>query len=35
VPAANGQRFLVVQVPEQALSSPISVVVNWVAVTRK
>lgn len=29
-PAANGQRFLVVQVPEQA-SSPITVVVNWMA----
>jgi Tol biopolymer transport system component len=33
--AANGQRFLVVQLPELELSSPITVVVNWpVGLTR-
>jgi Tol biopolymer transport system component/predicted Ser/Thr protein kinase len=29
LPAANGQRFLVVQLVEQATSAPINVVVNW------
>ncbi len=35
VAAANGKRFLVVQLLEQAASAPITVVVNWPAAVKK
>ena len=35
LPAANGKRFLVVQTLEQAVSSPITVVVNWPAAVKR
>ena len=33
--SADGQRFLINTVPEQATSAPITVVVNWTAGLRK
>ena len=35
VAAANGKRFLVVQLLEQAASTPITVVVNWLAAVKR
>jgi len=35
LPAANGQRFLVVQLLEQATSAPLTVAVNWLAGARR